>query len=177
MLSTRIAEKRRIVSERMVRAERRIERLLAESHKRISNADVAMRGVPARLTAQTRRFRDQLANLTRHSDTAIRHRLSVARGAITAQDRVLQSLSYKNVLKRGYAVVRDDEERPVSLAAALSASAAISIEFADGRVSAVTGEGLLMPPAGSTAPVAKKRPAKPADPVVPAASPKQGSLF
>ncbi|MGO7078858.1 hypothetical protein ACCT03_34440 [Rhizobium johnstonii] len=34
------------------------------------------------------------------------HTLIRSRAAITAQDRVLQSLSYKNVLKRGFAVVR-----------------------------------------------------------------------
>lgn len=176
VLSSRIAEKRQMLGERMVRAERRVERLLQDSHKRISNADVAMRGVPARLTAQTRRFRDQLANLGRHSDTAIRHRLSEARGAIAAQDRVLQSLSYKNVLKRGYAVVRDDEDRPVSQAAMLAAGAAISIEFADGRIGATTGEGSVTTPPKADGPAVRKRP-KPAEEAAAAAPPKQGSLF
>lgn len=138
-MSTRIAEKRQKLNERMVRAERRVERLLLDGHKRISNADVAMRGVPARLTAQSRSFRDRLSNLGRHSDTAILHRLSMAKGAIAAQDRMLQSLSYKNVLKRGYAVVRDEEDRPLSSAALISAGQAISLEFADGRVAATAG--------------------------------------
>ena len=78
---------------------------------------------------------------------------------------MLQSLSYKNVLKRGYAVIRDDENRPVSQAAALSPGAAVSIELADGRVGAVTTEGGAPP---------RKRPAKAE---AAAAPPKQGSLF
>ncbi|MBW8791418.1 MAG: exodeoxyribonuclease VII large subunit, partial [Rhizobium leguminosarum] len=73
--------------------------------------------------------------------------------------------SYKNVLKRGYAVIRDEDNRPVSQAAHLSAGMGIAIEFADGRVGAMTTEGGT-PPAG-----ARKRSVRPADP------PKQGSLF
>ncbi|MGA1803076.1 exodeoxyribonuclease VII large subunit [Rhizobium sp. HT1-10] len=176
VLSGRLAERRQMLSERMVRAERRIERLLSDSHKRISNAEVAMRGVPARLTAQTRSFRDRLANLARHSDTAIRHRLSEARGIIVAQDRVLQSLSYKNVLKRGYAVVRDEDDRPVSSAALLSAGAALSIEFADGRIGAVTSEDGTTPAPAGGAPM-KKRTPKPAEPAASVEPPKQGTLF
>ena len=89
----------------------------------------------------------------------------------------MQSLSYKNVLKRGYAVVRDEADRPVSLAAALATGAAISIEFADGRVDAVTGDSPAAPPPAmppSDVPPQKKRTVKPADAGDP---PKQGSLF
>jgi exodeoxyribonuclease VII large subunit len=165
VLSNRITEKRQMLSERMVRAERRIERLLSESRKRLSNADVSLRSMPTRLATQTSRARDHLANLSRHADTAVRHQLVRARGEVAAQDRVLQSLSYKNVLKRGYAVVRDEEDKPVSLAAALAGGAAISIEFADGRVDAMTTEGGVPPAA------VKKRATKTMEP------PKQGSLF
>jgi exodeoxyribonuclease VII large subunit len=171
VLSNQIAEKRQMLNEWIVRAERRVDRLLSEGRSRISNADASMRGVPGRLLAHTSRSRDHLDNLTRRSDTAIRHMLVRARGSIVAQDRVLQSLSYKNVLSRGYAVIRDDEDRPVSTAAALAAGAAISIEFADGRVGAVAGEG-SPPSAGST--VTRKRAAKVGTSGDPS---KQGSLF
>jgi exodeoxyribonuclease VII large subunit len=130
-----------------------------------------MRGVPGRLLAQTNRSRDRLANLARHSDTAIRHMLAQARGSILAQERVLQSLSYKNVLNRGYAVVRDEADRPISAASALAAGAAISIEFADGRVGAVTGEN---PSASYVTSQTKKRTAKAGAPDDPS---KQGNLF
>jgi len=171
VLSNRIAEKRQMLNERIVRAERRVDRLLSDGRSRISNADVSMRGVSGRLLIHTSRSRDHLDNLTRHSDTAIRHMLVRARGSIVAQDRVLQSLSYKNVLSRGYAVIRDEEDRPVSEASALAAGAAISIEFADGRVDAVTGEA---PPSSAGSTVARKRAAKVGTSGDP---PKQGSLF
>ena len=177
ILSNRIAERRQQLNERMTRAERTIERLIDRSRARISRADAVFATLPSRLEAQTGRARDRLGNLVRHADTAIRHQLARARSELVAQERILQSLSYKNVLKRGYAVVRDEGDRPVSLAAALTAGAAISIEFADGRVGAVTGDGSATPsPAAPStdAPPSKKRSAKPADPAAP---PKQGSLF
>ena len=177
ILSNRIAERRQQLGERMTRAERTIERMLDRSRARIERADAVFATLPSRLEAQTVRARDRLGNLVRHADTAIRHQLTRARSELTAQERILQSLSYKNVLKRGYAVVRDEDDRPVSLAAALSVGAAISIEFADGRIGAVTGDDAFPPsssaPPSGTAPL-KKRVTKPADPAAP---PKQGSLF
>ncbi|MBM7044297.1 MULTISPECIES: exodeoxyribonuclease VII large subunit [Rhizobium] len=177
ILSNRIAERRQQLNERMTRAERTIERMIDRSRARIDRADAVFATLPSRLEAQTGRARDRLGNLVRHADTAIRHQLTRARSALVAQERILQSLSYKNVLKRGYAVVRDEDDRPVSLAVALTAGAAISIEFADGRVGAVAGDGgttpsSTTPPAGT--PPSKKRSAKPVDPAAP---PKQGSLF
>jgi exodeoxyribonuclease VII large subunit len=165
VLSNRITERRQLLSERMARAERTVERLLDRSKSRIDRAEAILASLPARLKTQTGRGRERLGNLSRHADTAIRHQLTRARAELSAQDRVLQSLSYKNVLKRGYAVIRDEDNRPVSQAAALSAGMGIAIEFADGRVGAMTTEG-GNPPAG-----AKKRGAKSAEP------PKQGSLF
>lgn len=177
ILSNRIAERRQQLGERMTRAERTIERMLDRSRARIERADAVFATLPSRLEAQTGRARDRLGNLVRHADTAIRHQLTRARSELTAQERILQSLSYKNVLKRGYAVVRDEDDRPVSLAAALSVGAAISIEFADGRIGAVTGDDATPPSSSSTssgATPAKKRATKPAEPAAP---PKQGSLF
>ncbi|MGN6774011.1 exodeoxyribonuclease VII large subunit [Rhizobium sp.] len=177
ILSNRIAERRQQLGERMTRAERTIERMLDRSRARIERADAVFATLPSRLEAQTGRARDRLGNLVRHADTAIRHQLTRARSELTAQERILQSLSYKNVLKRGYAVVRDEDDRPVSLAAALSTGAAISIEFADGRIGAMTGDD-ASPPSSSTPPsgtaLSKKRVTKPAEPAAP---PKQGSLF
>jgi exodeoxyribonuclease VII large subunit len=173
MLSNRIAERRQMLAERMTRAERTVERLIDRSKSRIGRADAALASLPSRLKSRTSRMRDRLANLSRSADTAVRHQLVRARGELSAQERMLQSLSYKNVLKRGYAVIRDEDNRPVSEAAMLSAGSGISIEFSDGRIGAITTEG-GEPPAG-----ARKRGSKTSEPKAadPAAPPKQGSLF
>jgi exodeoxyribonuclease VII large subunit len=165
VLSNRITERRQLLNDRMARAERTVERLLDRSKSRIERAEAVLASLPARLKTQTDRSRERLGNLSRHADTSIGHQLARARAALAAQDRVLQSLSYKNVLKRGYAVIRDEDNRPVSQAAGLSTGMGIAIEFADGRVGAVTTEG------GAAPSGARKRPAKAGDP------PKQGSLF
>ncbi|WP_160007298.1 exodeoxyribonuclease VII large subunit [Rhizobium sp. 18055] len=168
MLSNRIAERRQMLAERMTRAERTVERLIDRSKSRVGRADAVFASLPSRLKTQTARMRERLANLSRNADTAVRHQLTRARGDLLAQERILQSLSYKNVLKRGYAVIRDEDDRPVSAAAMVSSGSGISIEFSDGRIGAITTEG-GEPPAG-----AKKRGVKPAEPGAP---PKQGSLF
>ncbi|MBW9052080.1 exodeoxyribonuclease VII large subunit [Rhizobium mesosinicum] len=165
VLSNRITERRQLLNERMARAERTVERLLDRSKSRIERAEAILASLPARLKTQTDRGRERLGNLSRHADTAIRHQLTRARAELSAQDRVLQSLSYKNVLKRGYAVIRDEDNRPVSQASTLSAGMGIAIEFADGRVGAMTTEG------GAAPSGARKRTVKAGEPS------KQGSLF
>ncbi|MDI7864551.1 exodeoxyribonuclease VII large subunit [Rhizobiaceae bacterium n13] len=176
VLANRILERRQMLNDRLMRVGRIVERLVDRSRARIERFDAVLAGVPARLSAQTARSRDLLANLSRHADTAVVHQLTRRRADVAAQNRVLQSLSYKNVLKRGYAVIRDVEDRPVSAAAALLPGAPVSIEFADGRVNAVTTEGNAVPPPASAPPqpLQHKRSTKSVDPEV---KPKQGTLF
>ncbi|UCH74687.1 MAG: exodeoxyribonuclease VII large subunit [Rhodospirillales bacterium] len=50
---------------------------------------------------------------------------------------LLESVSFKRVLERGYAVVRDAADTAVTAAAATAPGQAVSIEFRDGRVGAV----------------------------------------
>ena len=146
MLARRIGERRQRVAERAALAERIVERMIDRLRARVGGADAVLRNLPARLRAQTDRSRDRLEGLVRRADSAILNELKADRAALAGHERMLQSLSYKNVLQRGYAVIRDGADRPVSRAAGLGAGSAISIEFADGRVSAVTDGGDGVPP-------------------------------
>ena len=84
-----------------------------------------------------------------------------------AQARMLQSLSYQSVLGRGFAVIRDQNRAVLSRAAQVETGTMISVEFADGEVSAL---------ASSDQPIsAPKKPAR-AKPGK-AKEPGQGSLF
>jgi len=172
MLLTRIAERRQRVADRVLRAERIVERRLDQLRARLSAFDVSLRATPARIKTQTERSRDRLKGLALRAESALSGDLSRRRALVQAQDRVLQSLSYRNVLKRGYALVRDEEGVPVKGAAALGPGRAIAIEFADGSVEAVTGAGTN--PGGSAPP--RKKPAKPETEAAKPA-PRQGSLF
>lgn len=49
--------------------------------------------------------------------------------------RLLESVSYKKVLSRGYSVIRDDEEKIVSSKAQSKGKSALSIEWSDGKIS------------------------------------------
>ena len=55
--------------------------------------------------------------------------------------RGLTSLSYEQVLARGFALVRDSGGNPLVRAAAVEPGSALSIEFADGRVGATADGG------------------------------------
>jgi exodeoxyribonuclease VII large subunit len=166
VLSSRLAERRQRLSERMVRAERIVERMIDRARGRTASADASLRALPARILGQVHRSRDRINGLSARADTAVIADVRRLKGLVVAQDRVLQSLSYRNVLKRGYAIVYDDTGAPIHAAGALGPGQAISIEFSDDRIAAVTTSGSAAP-----AKPVKKRTEKQAD------APKQGSLF
>ncbi len=171
MLARRLVERRQRVNERSALAERIIERLLERHKTRLGRLEGTLVTLPARLQAQVERAGDRLESLSRRADSAVGNDVRRLRSVVSAHDRMLQSLSYKNVLMRGYAVIRDEHDRPVSRANSLSGPQAIAIEFADGRVAAVVGDDAVPPPAPAK-PAAPTKAAKKAEP--PAG---QGSLF
>ncbi|MCJ8517982.1 exodeoxyribonuclease VII large subunit [Pseudorhizobium tarimense] len=175
LLANRIAERRRFVGEQILRKERCLERHMLKEHNRVARAAASLSALPARLNSQLQRERQRVSSLIRHSDTAVGHSLARSRAAVSSQERMLNSLSYKNVLKRGYAVIRDAADTPLTRAASVAAGQALAIEFADGRVAATAGgDGKVVPPANAPGESVKKRAApKPTK----AEAPKQGSLF
>jgi exodeoxyribonuclease VII large subunit len=56
-------------------------------------------------------------------------------------ERLLSAFSYREVLKRGFALVRDGEGHPLRAAASVRGGMALDIEFADGRVAATADGG------------------------------------
>ena len=75
--------------------------------------------------------------------------------------RLLKSLSYHGVLDRGFAVIRDDENSPISGISNVKTGSSLSVEMRDGNLWVVAGPGLKK---GSI----KSRDSKPDD---------QGKLF
>jgi exodeoxyribonuclease VII large subunit len=134
---------------------------------KLSNAQ-AQRQAIARDRERTLR----LAERARRALVTSTQRLA-ARVAHSGQ--LLSALSYRGVLARGFALVRDEAGHPLHAAADIGSGARMSIEFADGRVG-VTADGnhvVAAPEATKPAPqeprqAAPRRVIKPAD---------QGSLF
>jgi exodeoxyribonuclease VII large subunit len=77
--------------------------------------------------------RQRLGDLDIRSRRALRTFVDKRRQRFDGEAKLLASLSYRSVLQRGYALVRDDAGNPVRLAASLLEDQSVSIEFQDGR--------------------------------------------
>ncbi len=132
-----------------------------------ANAHVYERRLSAiggRLTVTTLR-----AQIDRAKEKVARLAASARRGAdlhIQQRDtrlryvsQLLNALSYKGVLERGFALVRDEQGQPLHTAANVISGQRLSIEFADGRVDATAdGDGTPEPKSKSASvkPVSKR---------------------
>jgi exodeoxyribonuclease VII large subunit len=81
--------------------------------------------------------------------------LERGRSQVDQLGKLLESYSYNSVLKRGFALVRDQDGHTVMAAAATRAGDAISIQFADGRIGARVTDGPASAP--RPAPVPRRR--------------------
>jgi exodeoxyribonuclease VII large subunit len=80
--------------------------------------------------------------MTRAIAAALRRREAAVRSA----GQLLASLGYRNVLARGFALVRDGDGRPLRSAGAVAAGARLDLEFADGHVGATADASPATPP-------------------------------
>lgn len=104
---------------------------------------LSLRRVQDRLAELQRRIADMGQRRTR----AMLQLLTRNRDRFASESKLLQSLSYRSVLARGFAVVRGDDGLPLPLAARVAPGARLSIEFSDGKVAATADT-----PAGGTTP-------------------------
>jgi exodeoxyribonuclease VII large subunit len=128
--------------------ERRRERFSAASH-RLTAALKAYRD--SRISAIARQ-KDRINVFGERSERAIRNLIANRAARTGRAGQLLAALSYRGVLSRGFALVRDEAGRPLRAAVSVAAGMRLDIEFADGRVAAVAdGEA-----AGRTADAAPK---------------------
>lgn len=66
--------------------------------------------------------------------------------ALEQISRRLESVSYRNVLARGFAVVRDASDQPIAKASKIADGAALTIEMQDGKVAATAGHSTTVKP-------------------------------
>ncbi len=91
---------------------------------------------PGELRQRLSRARDRLDSLQTHAARSAHHYLRERRRRLESCAQLLASLGYQSVLRRGYALVRDEAGRPIRKAAAIRAHDRLQIELADGRVRA-----------------------------------------
>jgi exodeoxyribonuclease VII large subunit len=86
------------------------------------------------LRRQVGREAEKLDRLARATQRAVAALLDRRKQALSAQAKLLASLSYKSVLRRGFAVVRDAKGVPMHSASAVKPAQQLTVEFADGTV-------------------------------------------
>jgi len=120
------------------------------------------------------RDRERALRLSERARRALGTAMQRLEARVAHSGQLLTALSYRSVLARGFALVRDEQGHAVRAAAAIGPGARLDLEFADGHVAAT---------ADADRPAAT-RPAKPVASEPKAATPKravkpvgQGSLF
>ena len=122
--------------------------------------------------ARARERTERLAERARRALITALHRLDAR---VDHSGKLLAALSYRSVLARGFALVRDEAGHPVHAAADIGPSARLELEFGDGRVGA-TADSDREPAAPASQPKAPRE-AKPAAPKRVVKPVDQGSLF
>ena len=143
------------------------------STKSVGLARVAGRLRADALTADLRRGRQRLY------DTAVRARPALLRDleqrskALTAQGKLLETLSYHATLARGYTIIRGQDGRLIRSAVVAASAAQFQVSFGDGDIQAAPLSGSSPPPKSPAKTVSSTEKPKPKS------NPKgdQGSLF
>ena len=110
--------------------------------------------------ARIERARERVVAFGERSQRATLALLKQHQVRIERAERLLNAFSYREVLKRGFALVRDGDGHPLRAAAGVSAGMRLDIEFADGRVAA-TADGEDAPRERVAQPRAVEAPARP----------------
>jgi exodeoxyribonuclease VII large subunit len=87
----------------------------------------------------------RLASLDARLQASLREMLSGRRARLEGMGRLLDSVSYRNVLARGYTLVHDQKGRPLRKAADIAAGQVLTLEFVDGKVGAIADNGGVRP--------------------------------
>jgi exodeoxyribonuclease VII large subunit len=121
--------------------------------------------------ARTRiaRQNERVATFGERADRAVGIILDRKAALLEQASQLLAAFSYRGVLARGFALVRDASGRPLRAAAAVNAGMRLDIEFSDGRVGAVAGDARITPEDSSPPYVRRRR--------RPPGNEGQGSLF
>jgi exodeoxyribonuclease VII large subunit len=81
--------------------------------------------------------RAKLDNLGVRHDQCMRKSLATRRARLDGLRQLLESVGYRRVLARGYALVHDAAGRPLHTAAEIATGQALTIEFTDGKIGAI----------------------------------------
>ena len=151
--------------------------LLIERPRKAAEAATKAFAREAALQARRRGERaDALDRLAARMARAFAERQKGRAARLAAVAQLLSAVSYRGVLARGFALVRDEADVPLRRAADISAAQPLRIQFADGIVAAIAGEA-PSPPRSSGKPSRDGAPARPKRARTGKSADAQGRLF
>jgi exodeoxyribonuclease VII large subunit len=175
LLRTRLARCRELVAALGERAARAQAFARLRRHERLSAASARLAaGLRANADAHRshiERRRERVIALAGRMERAVLQGLDQRAAAVERCMQLLNALSHRGVLARGFALVRSPDGRPLRHAAAVSVGMRLDIEFSDGRVRAQAEASVATPVEGAlNIPTRRRRRSGGGDPG-------QGSLF
>ncbi|PRH87503.1 exodeoxyribonuclease VII large subunit [Labrys okinawensis] len=116
---------------------------IALARKREAFAGRAAQLTPLLLSRRSEAGRERLQTLAGRLLQAAATRTSAQRERLDRFAVLLEAYSYQGVLQRGFALVRDEQGRPIRNVAAAQAAASLDLQFADGHFT--VGKGTAAP--------------------------------
>jgi exodeoxyribonuclease VII large subunit len=140
------------LSPQLLRAtvERRRERYTGMAHRLQASMAANIQAFRTRVA----RERERIKTFADRAERAIEVILDRRFARVDHAGQLLAAFSYRGVLERGFALVRDGAGQPLRAAAAVTSGMRLDIEFSDGRVGAVAGDAQVTP---APAPVFRRR--------------------
>ena len=99
------------------------------------------------LSTKIDRSKTELTRTLHRLETNHRQTMERKRSRLVQADRLIETLSHKRVLERGYAVIFDPNRKPISSVAKVKSGQTITVGLSDGEFAAVTQTGKSRPPA------------------------------
>jgi exodeoxyribonuclease VII large subunit len=118
---------------------------------RVGFSRIGGRLSPHLLRGNVERRRERVGAFAERATRAIRNFVALRQARAEHGAQLLAAFSYRGVLARGFALIRDSAGRPLRTAAAVTAGMGIEIEFSDGRVGARVDGGPSVDKPGSEA--------------------------
>jgi exodeoxyribonuclease VII large subunit len=114
--------------------------------------DSAMKRYLGEARQKIERTADRVEQLGTRLQRCTAEFLENRRRQVEQADKLLESYSFRSVLERGFALVRDQDGHPVLAAANLRAGDTLAIDFTDGRIGARVTDGAGTAPRPASAP-------------------------
>ncbi|KZB56840.1 exodeoxyribonuclease VII large subunit [Thalassospira xiamenensis] len=175
-----LSEKRGRLENAGLRLDGAIKSAIQMQKARLDQAAAGLR--PANAKRDIARDHKQIGDLAGRMQAAVKNILNRETEGLARYDRLLESYSYRNVLKRGFAVVRGADEGLIGRASDLIAGQGYILEMQDGRADVTAGTyssgAPEAAPVTTVAPksASKPKPARKKDPA-PKDDDRQGSLL